>query len=87
MISPRVAAAIGRAVAVRPRLWPTALRLAVTMVPSRWWRRRPFLPVPSAEYLRFRALTQYGDATTAPAGDDVAQYLMWCRDMRRHDVR
>ena len=26
-----------------------------------WWRRPPFLPVPSADYVCFRLITQYGD--------------------------
>ena len=45
--------------------------------------RPPFLPVPSAEYLRFRLLTQYGDAAQRPAPDDVLNYLRWCRDWDR----
>lgn len=40
----------------RPTLWPAALRL----VPPRWWRRWPPLPLPPASYLRFRMETMYG---------------------------
>ncbi len=69
-----------RAVLPRPRLWLPAMRLAVRSTPRRWWRRRPFLPVPSKEYLRFRMLTQYGDASATPTVDDMVHYLDWCRD-------
>jgi hypothetical protein len=37
------------------------------------------LPLPSKEYLRFRQLTQYGDADAEPTVDDVVRYLDWCR--------
>ncbi len=67
------------AVVVRPRLWPVALRQAVRLAPSGWWRRPPFLPVPDPAYLRFRLQTQYGDATRAPDPADLIAYLDWCR--------
>lgn len=67
------------AVARHPSLWPTALRQWKRTVPSGWWRRAPFLPVPPAEYVEFRLLTQYGDNHHAPAADDVLHYLRWCR--------
>lgn len=70
----------GLAVARRPSLWTTALRQMRRMAPPGWWRRRPFLPVPSGDYLRFRLLTQYGDARHAWEPDDVLNYLRWCQD-------
>jgi hypothetical protein len=69
----RWASVVG-AVAARPRLWPTALRQARRLVPSRWWARAPFVPVPDRDYLRFRLTTQYGD---------VVSYLAWCAQMRQ----
>ena len=42
------------AVARHPSLWPTALRQLRRLTPPGWWRRRPFLPVPSGDYLAFR---------------------------------
>jgi hypothetical protein len=65
-----------------PSLWPTALRQARRAVPRRWWARRPYLPVPSSEYLRFRLETQYGTGG-AVAGEDVVTFLRWCRDADR----
>jgi hypothetical protein len=67
------------AVAARPWLWPAAVRQAWRLVPDRWWRRPPFVPVPDAEYLRFRMATQYGDPGRQPAADDLVAYLRWCR--------
>jgi hypothetical protein len=71
-----------RAVALvlaRPHLWRTALRQVGRLARPQWWRRAPFLPLPDAEYLRFRFETQYGDAPPVP--DDVVAYLEWCRQM------
>jgi len=64
-------------------LWPTAVRQWLRLVPSGWWRRSPFLPLPSRAYLEFRLLTAYGsdvqhDGEIDLAGDLVA-YLEWCR--------
>ena len=74
---------IAFAVLRRPDLWRTAIRqLRRTAAPG-WWRHRPFLPLPTADYLHFRLVTQYGDpdATTDPA--DAITYLEWCRDWTR----
>lgn len=69
-----------------PRLWPTAFRQWRRIVPSRWWRRRPFLPVPTKEYLEFRMLTQYGDNAHDAAPSDVVNFLQWCREWERPDA-
>jgi len=67
------------ALARRPSLWSTAVRQWWRTTPRGWWRQRPFLPVPSREYLRFRMVTQYGrfDADVLP--EDVLNYLAWCK--------
>ncbi len=67
----------------RPDLWVTALRQARRTAPQGWWKRRPFLPVPSGAYLEFRLVTQYGDATHRPEAGDVVKYLEWCRQWDR----
>lgn len=70
-------------VAVEPRLWPTALRQLFRLAPNRWWAKAPFLPLPPADYLEFRLVTQYGGGEGAPRPDiepnDVVEYLRWCR--------
>ncbi len=75
----RPLATVALAVLRNPALWPTAARQLRRTARRGWWRRPPFLPLPSAEYVRFRLLTQYGDAA-APTRDDVVSYLRWCRD-------
>ena len=70
--------AIG-AVLRHPTLWPTALRQAGRLVPTGWWRRSPFLPLPARGYLEFRLVTQYGDERHRSRHDDVVNYLRWCR--------
>ncbi|MFZ9629342.1 MAG: hypothetical protein ACO3C1_08315 [Ilumatobacteraceae bacterium] len=82
MRSVRSAVTVVLAVLRRPSLWTTALRQWRRTTPSDWWRRRPFLPVPTAEYLHFRLVTQYGDAHHPVVADDVLNYLAWCK---RHD--
>ncbi len=69
----------GIAVLRRPGLWGTAIRQARRTSAPGWWKRRPFLPVPSGDYLRFRLLTQYGDDAHAWDSGDVVRYLAWCK--------
>jgi hypothetical protein len=75
-----VAVAVAVAVLRHPTLWPTAARQLRRAACRDWWRRPPFLPVPSADYVRFRLLTQYGDGAANPTPEDVVSYLRWCRE-------
>jgi hypothetical protein len=69
-----------RAVAWHPGLWPTAGRQALVLAAPGWWRRRPFLPLPAPDYLRFRMQTAYGgEGDRPPDPDDLVTYLRWCR--------
>ena len=74
-------------VLMRPSLWGTAVRQIVRMTPRHWWKQRPFLPVPRADYLEFRLVTQYGGnlessrSKIEPA--DVVKYLEWCKQWNR----
>lgn len=74
------------AVLLRPSLWWTAVRQAGRLAPRGWWRRAPFLPVPPADYLEFRLVTQYGGGHGEPRGEiraiDVVDYLQWCKEQR-----
>jgi hypothetical protein len=71
----------------RPNLWGPGLRQAKRLAMPGWWRRRPFLPVPSGEYFRFRMLTQYGETERPPNPSDVVNYLEWCREWDRSTHR
>lgn len=71
------------AVAARPGLWLTVLRLGWRTVPAGWWHRWPLVPNPPPAYVAFRAETMLGAAgpgALAPA--EVVAYLRWCRRMR-----
>ncbi len=78
--------AIVVAVARRPHLWPTAAGQIIRLAAPGWWRRAPFLPRPAPDYLRFRMITQYGDAEHQPEAVDVVSYLDWVRITRRNSV-
>jgi hypothetical protein len=67
------------AIAKHPRLWPTAWRQYRVSLPRRWWTQPPFLPLPPAEYVRFRLQTQYGSADHRIEAADVLNYLSWCK--------
>lgn len=75
---------IALAIAVRPRLWATAIGQARRLAVPGWWRRAPFLPLPAPAYVRFRAITQYGDADHRPEPADVLDYLAWCKAWHDH---
>jgi hypothetical protein len=74
---------IGLAVLGRPGLWPTAWAQARRLVPAGWWRRAPFLPVPTSAYLDMRLVTQYGSQDHPVEPRDVVHYLTWCRSWER----
>ena len=71
------------AVASRPALWATALRQVRRLAPRGWYRRRPYLPLPPTEYIRFRLVTMFGDPDRHPRAEDVLNYLTWCREWDR----
>ncbi len=82
-VPPRWAWRASAAVARHPSVWGTALRQALLLAAPGWWRRRPFLPLPAPEYLRFRIQTAYGgDGDREPDPDDLVTYLRWCREQR-----
>ncbi|MFV0258350.1 MAG: hypothetical protein ACK5PP_07890 [Acidimicrobiales bacterium] len=71
--------AVAGALLVRPRLWLEAAAAAWSLVPRRWWRRRPFLPIPDRRWLRFRTVTAYGGSGGALGAEDVITWLEWRR--------
>lgn len=72
------------AVVPHPSLWWTAARQARVLAASGWWKRPPFLPLPSADYLRFRMETAYGGAGDGPPRpEDLVTYLRWVRRFPR----
>ena len=72
-----------RAIAARPRLWPTALVELARFAPDGWWRRPPFLPLPRPGLVRFRSETMHGDPGAAPSPADLVLWLEWCQAQNR----
>ena len=72
-------ALLGRAV-IHPRLALDLLSLTWSMRRRHWFRGPPFLPVPPAEYVRWRMLTAYGDEDAVPPVEDVVRLARWRRE-------
>lgn len=68
---------------VNPRVARDLLSLAWAMRARGWYRTPPFLPVPPAEYLRWRMYTAYGDEDALPSVPEVLRYARWRRDLLR----
>lgn len=67
----------------RPGLWPAMLAAAWRFRARDWYRRPPFLPLPSAAYLEWRLHTAYGEGGEEPDAAALERYLRWTSDMRR----
>jgi hypothetical protein len=78
----RLALTLAARAAVRPRLAIDMLRVAWRFRSRGWYRRFPFLPLPSADYVRWRMHTAYGDPATVPPPDDVIRYARWVAGRR-----
>ncbi len=73
---------VGRALVARPDLWATAITAGLSLAPNGWWRRRPFLPLPDRDWLRFRLVTAYGgdgrlDDESPFRPEDLITWLEW----------
>ena len=62
---------------VNPALAADLLRVAWRFRTRGWYRRFPFLPIPSRKYVRWRMHTAYGDYNTVPPVEDVVRYARW----------
>ena len=60
-----------------PTLAVDLLRVAWRFRARGWYRRFPFLPLPSRPYVRWRMHTAYGDYDSVPPLDDVIKYARW----------
>jgi hypothetical protein len=61
----------------RPSDGLALLRVAWRFRTRGWYRRFPFLPLPDAEYVRWRMHTAYGDHDAVPPARDVIRYARW----------
>lgn len=73
----RLSLALAARAAVRPRLAADLLRVAWRFRARGWWRRFPFLPLPSRPYVRWRMHTAYGDHDAIPPAEDIVRYARW----------
>ena len=60
-----------------PSLAADLLRVAWRFRARGWYRRPPFLPLPSRDYVRWRMYTVYGDYDAVPPVEDVIRYARW----------
>jgi hypothetical protein len=65
--------------ALNPALALDLLTVAWRFRRRDWFRRVPFLPVPSREYVTWRMYTAFGDHHAVPKADDVVRYARWAR--------
>jgi len=66
----------GRAV-LDPGLAIDLIRVAWRFRANGWYRRFPFLPIPSGKYVAWRMHTAYGDYGIVPPVEDVVRYARW----------
>ncbi|MCA9738864.1 MAG: hypothetical protein R3E98_03015 [Gemmatimonadota bacterium] len=66
-----------------PTLLPVAIRVGWRIRRRDWYRRFPFLPLPSARYLRWRTETASGREDTPPTPHELRRYLLWAKGFRR----
>lgn len=69
--------------AVNPRVAADLVSMAWAMRRRGWYRHAPFLPVPPAEYLRWRMYTAYGEERAVPTVAEVLRFARWRRHLMR----
>ncbi|MFI5279087.1 MAG: hypothetical protein ACHQU1_01220 [Gemmatimonadales bacterium] len=80
---PSLAFALCARAVLNPRVALDLLSLAWSMRRRGWYARPPFLPVPPAEYVRWRMYTAYGDEAAIPPVRDVLRFARWRRELLR----
>ena len=68
-------------VLTRPRLLMLLLAAGWRVRRRGWYRHPPFLPLPPANYMRWRMHTAYGDEQTLPTANELEAYLRWAARM------
>lgn len=67
---------------IRPRLLLYLLATGWRFRRRDWFRRPPFLPIPPADYMRWRLHTAYGDERATPSAHELEAYVRWSARMR-----
>jgi hypothetical protein len=73
----RLTAALAARSLIHPSLGVDLLRVAWRLRRREWHRRPPFLPLPDAEYVRWRMYTAYGRGDVTPPATDIVRYARW----------
>jgi hypothetical protein len=73
----RLAPGIAAEVARHPSVAVDLVRVAWRFRRRGWYRRFPFVPLPDADYVRWRMYTAYGDAAALPPPEDLTRYARW----------
>ena len=60
-----------------PALYLPMLRAAWRFRARYWYRRPPFLPMPTRDYVAWRMHTAYGDDGAVPDFSELVRYLRW----------
>lgn len=68
---------------VRPRLLLLLMGAAWRFRRRGWYRRAPFLPLPAADYMRWRMHTAFGTESGMLAVADLEAYLEWSVSMQK----
>ncbi|HEY0809047.1 MAG TPA: hypothetical protein VGD49_02755 [Longimicrobiales bacterium] len=68
-------------VLTRPRLIMLLLTTGWRFRRRGWYRHPPFLPLPPANYMRWRMHTAYGDEQSLPTANELEAYLRWAARM------
>jgi hypothetical protein len=70
---------------VRPRLLLVLMATAWKFRRHGWYRKAPFLPLPPADYMRWRQHTAYGDEARTTSAAELEAYVLWAAHMRRNE--
>ena len=70
-------------VAKRPDLWAESVRTLFAVAPRRWWRRKPFVPLPDPAYANWRMATAHGDPDTKLSSQELVLFLEWRKRQHR----
>lgn len=73
----RLTAALAARSLIDPSVGADLLRVAWRLRRREWYRRPPFLPLPDAEYVRWRVYTAYGHGDMTPPAADIVRYARW----------
>ena len=68
---------------VNPRLALDLIQVLWAFRARGWYRKPPFLPLPSRDYMKWRMYTAYGDENAVPPLEDVIRFARWKRQVMR----